>query len=106
MYACAAGVQSEAEGKSKPVTIETKEGVIDGAVDHEYHEWVEPEPPVGILKSSSYVSGDESEAEQVGPTTDDSKQQDRKKGGRAGRKLVPVWRLVSRSLNNSQTHYS
>ena len=96
MYICAAGVQPEAEGKSKPETVETKEGVIDGAVDHEDHEWVEPEPPsVGILKSSSYVSGDESEAEQVGPTTDDSKQQG-KKGKRAGRKLVPVWRLVSR----------
>ena len=79
MYACAAGTQSEAEGKSKPVTNEVP---IDGAVDHEYHEWVEPEPPsVGILKSSR-------------PTTDDSKQQG-KKGKRAGRKLVPVWRLVS-----------
>ena len=88
-------MQSEAEGKSKPVGLTNE--VIDGAVDHEYREWVEPEPPsVGILKSSSYVNGDESEAEQVRTTTDDSKQQGRKKGKRAGRK--PVWRLVSRIL--------
>jgi hypothetical protein len=55
----------------------------------------DPQPPVGILKSSSYVSGEESEAEQVGPITDDSKQQGKRGRRRAGRKLVPVWRLVS-----------
>ncbi len=55
----------------------------------------DPQPRVGILKSSSYVSGEESEAEQVGPTTDDSKQQGKRGRGGAGRKLVPVWRLVS-----------
>ena len=103
MYACTAGEQSEAEAKSKAVTVETKKEVIvknDGAVDHEYHEWLEPEPPpVSILKSRSYVSGDESEVEQVRPTTDDPKQQG-KKERRAGRKLVPVWRLVSRIFNN------
>lgn len=102
MYACTAGEQSEAEAKSKAVTVETKEVIVknDGAVDHEYREWLEPEPPpVSILKSRSYVSGDESEAEQVRPTTDDPKQQG-KKERRAGRKLVPVWRLVSRIFNN------
>ena len=51
----------------------------------------DPETPVGILKKSSYVSGEEAGAEQVPPPTDDPKQEVRK--GR--RKLVPVWRLVS-----------
>ena len=54
----------------------------------------DPQPPVGILKKSSYVSGEESEAEQVPPPTGDSKQGG-KKGRKGRRKLVPVWRLVS-----------
>ena len=53
----------------------------------------DPQPPIGILKKSSYVSGEESEAEQV-PTNEDSKQEG-KKGKKRRRKLVPVWRLVS-----------
>ena len=65
---------------------EKEKEAVDGLFD--------PQPPVGILKKSSYVSGEESEVEQVDPATDDSKRGG--KGGRRGRrKLVPVWRLVS-----------
>ena len=51
----------------------------------------DPEPPVGILKKSSYVSGEETETQEL-PVTDNSG----KKGRKPRRKLVPVWRLVSR----------
>jgi hypothetical protein len=82
MYSCTAGLAAE---QSEPA-----DGRTDGAVDHEYHEWLEPVPP--LVENSNYVSGEESEAEQI---TDDSKQQGEKGRRRAGRKLVPVWRLVS-----------
>ena len=55
----------------------------------------DPQPPVGILKKTSYVSGEESEAEQVGPASDDTKQEGKKGRRRERRKLVPVWKLVS-----------
>ena len=79
--------QEDKKETAMDVSEKEKEAVDGGGL-------FDPQPPVGILKSSSYVSGDESEAEQARPTTDDSKQQG-KKGKRAGRKLVPVWRLVS-----------
>ena len=84
--------QQEDKKESAMDVSEEKEAVDGGGL-------FDPQPPVGILKSNSYVSGDESEAEQVRPTTDDPKQQG-KKERRAGRKLVPVWRLVSRIFNN------
>ena len=54
----------------------------------------DPQPPIGILKKSSYVSGEETETQQI-PMTDDSKQGGKKRR-KPRRKLVPVWRLVSR----------
>lgn len=105
MSTCSAGIDAERPGavNKKIVTEGRKEPEVavrndDGtAVDHEYHEWRESdEPPtaVGILKKSIYVSGEESETEEVGHATEDSKQEGGK--GREGRrKLVPVWRLVS-----------
>ena len=95
MYVCTAGVDAlQAEQPEAEKAAEEKEEVVvrnDSAVDHE---WLDAEPPVGILKKSSYVSGEESGAEHVPPPTDDSKREE-KKGRKGRRKLVPVWRLVS-----------
>ena len=54
---------------------------VDGLFD--------PQPPVGILKKSSYVSGEE-EAASLG-----NEKLEKKRSNKPRRKLVPVWRLVS-----------
>ena len=96
------GLQAAEQPEPEEVVSEEKKKVAimnDGAVDDEYREWPEPERfPVGILKSNSYVSGEESEAEQVGPASDDTKQEGKKGSRRGRRKLVPVWTLVRRFL--------
>ena len=62
---------------------EKEKEAVDGLFD--------PQPPVGILKKSDYVSGKEEEAESH---LEDEKQ-GKKKTKKARRKLVPVWRLVT-----------
>lgn len=56
---------------------------MDGAFD--------PQPPVGILKKSDYVSGQEDSATIPSKESPPGK----KKAKHEKRKLVPVWRLVS-----------
>lgn len=80
------------EGRKEPVVaVRNDDGT---AVNHEWRESDETPTSVGILKKSSYVSGEESETEEVGHATEDSKQEGGE-GRKGRRKLVPVWRLVS-----------
>lgn len=73
---------------------EEEKEAVDGLFD--------PQPPVGILKKSRYVSGEE----EVAAASLGNEKLEKKRSNKSRRKLVPVWRLVSYlSFDNSnQSH--